>query len=146
MSFPINADIPFSSCNGGMSVIHGVLDDCNLRIQANATRAHSAIARKLEEVVDAEDEERLDRVPIFGEVDTLLRERCSRGDWGREVDLRRTLRRGLSFISDEDGCSRTEGADFPGLLNDFRVVLMTSVAKMAFSFGDNSSPESFPSL
>jgi hypothetical protein len=83
---------------------------------------------------------------MFGELDTLLRDRCSRGDWGREVDLRSTLRRGLSLISDGDGCSRTEGADFPGLFKDFRVALMTSVAKMAFSLGDNSSPESFPSL
>ncbi len=103
-------------------------------------RAHSAVARWLEEVVDAEDEERLDRVPIFGELDTLLRDRCSSGERGREVDLRRTLRRGLSFTSDEDCCVRIEGAAFPRLFSDFKVALMTSVARIAFSFGDNSSP------
>jgi hypothetical protein len=62
------------------------------------------------------------------------------------VDLRRTLRRGLSLTSDEDGCSRTDGAAFPGLFNDFRVALMTSVARIAFSFGGNPSPENSPSL
>jgi hypothetical protein len=59
---------------------------------------------------------------------------------GREVDLRRTLQRGLSFISDEDCSGRIEGTTFPALFKYFKLVLMTSVARMAFSFGDNSSP------
>lgn len=85
-----------------------------------------------------EDEERLDCVSIFGELDTLLRDRSWSGDWGKEVDLRNVFRRGLSLTSDEDGCLRIDSDAFPELFRDLRVALITSVAKIAFSFGDNS--------
>lgn len=81
---------------------------------------------------------------MLGELDTLLRDRCSRGDVGSEVDLRRTLRRGLSLTSDEVGCSLFKGAAFPRLPRNFKAALITSVDNMAFSFGDNSSSASVP--
>jgi hypothetical protein len=73
-----------------------------------------------------------------------LSDRSCNGDWGKEVDLRRAFRRGLSFTLDEDGCCRIEGVAFPALFKDFRVALITSVAKIAFSLGDNSSATTLP--
>lgn len=60
------------------------------------------------------------------------------------MDLRSAFRRGLSLTSYDDGCCRIEDTAFPALFRDFRVALMTSVARIAFSLGDNSSPENFP--
>ena len=83
INFPTNADIPFSICIGGNSIV-GVFEDCSIRRYANAKREHSATALGPEafEGVDVEDEdgERIRRFPTFGELVTLFNDRGWSGD------------------------------------------------------------------
>lgn len=55
------------------------------------------------------------------------------------MDLRRALRTGVSRCARDCGCFRTWFEDVAAALSVLRVTLITSVARIAFSFADNSS-------
>jgi hypothetical protein len=122
--------------------VHDALDSCSARRQAKAIREHSAIARCPDNVVEAEDE-RLDLVLTSGELDTLSKVCTRRGEWGRELDLRKLLRaEGFLRLVDEGG-RRITGCDFAGVLRAASVPLMTTVANRAFSLGESSNLDCF---
>lgn len=114
-----------------------------MRRHANAMREHSATALGPEVIddvdVDEEDGERIRRFPTFGELVTLFKDRGWSGEWGRELDLRKALRTGVSMSPRDCGCFRTWCEGAAAALSVLSVTLITSVAKIAFSFADNSS-------
>jgi predicted membrane metal-binding protein len=55
------------------------------------------------------------------------------------LDLRRALRTGVSRSPRDCGCFRTWFEGVAAALSVLRVILITSVASIAFSFADNSS-------
>lgn len=112
---------------------------CNDRRHAKATRAHSAVDLYPDVVIEAEDEDLLGLEEILGEVDTRFNDLGCNGDCGAEFD-RWSGFRVVDFIrSLEDACRRTGPA--AGALiaspRDLSVALMTSVASIDLSFGDN---------
>jgi hypothetical protein len=60
------------------------------------------------------------------------------------LDRRKALRTGVSRSARDCGCFRTCCEDVAAALSVFSVILITSVARIAFSFADNSST-SWPS-
>ena len=55
------------------------------------------------------------------------------------MDLRKALRTGVSRSPRDCGCFRTCCEDVAAALSVLSVTLITSVARIAFSFADNSS-------
>ena len=112
---------------------------CNARRHAKARRAHSAVDLCPDIVIEAEDEDLLGLEDMLGEVDTLFSDLGCNGDCGAEFERMSGLRAVPLMRSREDACRRTEldvGA-FMTSLRDLSVALMTSVAKIDLSFGDN---------
>jgi len=124
-----------------------ILEACNVRRQENATRAHSAIDRYPDEVIEADEEDLLSREDKLGELDTRFRDRGCNGDCGNEFDRRSAFLADALTRSFEGSCRRTGlgAGTLIASLRTFRVVLIISVANIDLSFGDNSFP-SFPGL
>jgi hypothetical protein len=102
-------------------------------------RAHSAVGRHPEEVVDEDEEDLLSRVVILGELATLFRDRGCKGDCGNEFERRSAfLAEGLtrSFEDPWRPTGPTAG-DLIASLRVLRVALIISVANMDLSFGDS---------
>ena len=101
--------------------------------------AHSPVARCPEDVIDAEDEDLLSLVDILGELETLFKERGCNGEGGREFERRRAFLAEALIKSFDEACFRTgPGAGvLMASLRDFRAALITSVASIDLSFGDN---------
>lgn len=110
------------------------LATCKARRQANPVRAHSAAARCPDAVIEAEDDDLLALVPIFGELVTRVSALGCSGEFGKEVDRRREPRSFVLRISFEDA-GRFSGGCFIASPRALRVELMTSVARTYFSLG-----------
>jgi hypothetical protein len=81
---------------------------CSARRQAKATRAHSAVDLCPDDVIEAEDEDRLGLEDMLGEVDTRFSDLGCNGDCGTEFDRWSGLRVVALIRSFEDACRRTE--------------------------------------
>jgi len=135
MSFPINADIPASNCKAGRSM-QETLAACRARRQAKLTRAHSAAARCPDVLIETEEDDLLNLEPILGELETRASALGCNGEFGNEVERRREPRADFLRASFAEAGLCSVGV-FIASLRAFRVELMTSVAKMYFSFEDN---------
>lgn len=118
--------------------MQGTLAACRARRQAKLTRAHSAAARCPDAVIETEEEEEdlLGLEPILGELATRVSGLGCSGEFGKDVDLRREPRADVLRASFEETGRRIDGA-FIASPSALRVELMTSVAKIYFSLGDN---------
>lgn len=72
---------------------------------------------------------------MLGELETRLRERGWRGDWGMELERRRVLRADALTRSFADSLRLTGAGVFIASVRAFRVAFMTSVARIERSFG-----------
>jgi hypothetical protein len=75
----------------------------------------------------------------LGEVDIRFSDRGWRATCGSEFDLRSAFRAGVSRSSLANGCRRCGAGCFEGATKALSVELITSVANIAFSFGDRSN-------
>lgn len=112
-------------------------DACSARRQANATLAHSAVDLCPGEVMEDNDGDRLGFIDMFGELDIRLRDRGCKGDCGIEFDRRSVLRAEALSKSLEDSFARMGLGALMASVRALRVPLMTSVASIDRSFGDN---------
>jgi hypothetical protein len=137
INFPTNVDMPFSNCNVG-NVTSCDVGAESTRRHANAIRAHSAVGLHVEEIDDAEEEDRFSLVAMLGELRTRLRDRACSGDGGNELDLRSPLLV-VDLTKSFPGTGRWIGVEDWALIASLRllsVAFMTSVAKIDLSFGD----------
>jgi hypothetical protein len=139
MSFPIRTDIPLSSWRCG-KFTPGSFDACNARRQAKEILAHSAVDLFPEEVKEDKDEDLLSPVETLGEVDILLRDLGCIGDCGTELDRRSDFWKEDLTSSLADSFFRKGAGALIASLRALSAELMTSVASIDRSFGDNLSP------
>lgn len=110
--------------------------------QAKAIRAHSATG--LYPCVDGHVDGDARPSPLErGELLVLLSDRGCRGDGGSEFDRLNNLRAVVSNSSRDVGCLRFDGGIAATLFDGveaktFSVIFITSVARIAFSLGDNT--------
>ena len=109
---------------------------CRARRQAKLIRAHSAATRWPETLIETKDEDLLVLEPIFGELATRVSDLGCKGEFGKEVDLRREPRADFLRASFAEAGRCVDGVLIASP-RALRVALMTSVARMYFSFGDN---------
>lgn len=113
------------------------LDACNARKHAKATRVHSAVDLWPREAPEHDDDALLSRPDMLCELEIRLRGRGCAGAIGAELDRRIALRAEALTRSFEDGFCCDDCVAFMASVRALSVPFITSVARIALSFGDN---------